>query len=250
MLSCLRLALRWSRSGEVFTWGHPWGQDHANGNLLAQGAPEAMLTDLSPDVDNEPGPGRVAGLEVRPDEFDMWHGARLPRRVLGDVGAVAELSCSTYSTLAITTDGRARPRSNGRTPVRPPACAAPRGRPRVPRPRDARRGASTRRRAYSWGDCDGDSLGHDVEDCHTPQRLASLAGLRVAHGAMCYTNGAAALTDGQVYVWGGGQWQGGIGGGSHGPQRVGFGGGVPPCYRCSSVALGSWHGYLVLRRLP
>ena len=127
------------------------------------------------------------------------------------MGAVVEVSCSTYSTIAITVDGR----------------------------------------AYTWGDCDGDSLGHAVEDCHEPRQLTSLAGVvRVSHGAVCYTNGAAATDDGSVYVWGGGMWQGGIGGGSQGPRRVGLGGGVPPCYQCSSVALGSWHGYLVLRRLP
>ena len=67
---------------------------------------------------------------------------------------------------------------------------------------------------------------------------------------MCYTNGAAALTDGSVYVWGGSMWQGGIGGGSSAPRRVGFGEGVPPCYQLSAVALGSWHGYLIFRRLP
>ena len=86
-------------------------------------------------------------------------------------------------------------------------------------------------RAYSWGDCDGDSLGHAVSDCHVPHRLTSLSGMRVAHGAVCYTNGAAALTDGSVFVWGGGMWQGGIGGGTQGPRRVGsLRSGVPACY--------------------
>ena len=37
-------------------------------------------------------------------------------------GAVAEVACSSYSTIAVTVDGR----------------------------------------AYTWGDCDGDSLGHGV----------------------------------------------------------------------------------------
>ena len=204
-------------SGELYTWGHPWGNDHSNGNLLASGPPAALRIDAQPDADDNAGATQqVLGLEVSSDVFGVAHGTRLPRRVTAHaageagMGAVAEVSCSTYSTLAITVDGR----------------------------------------AFAWGDSDGDSLGHSVDDCHIPHRLTSLAGLRVAHGALCYTNGAAALTDGQVYVWGGGMWQGGIGGGSEGPQRVGFGGGVPPCYRCSSVALGSWHGYLVLRRLP
>ena len=83
-----------------------------------------------------------------------------------------------------------------------------------------------------------------------PRRLTALTGLSVAHGALCYTNGAAALTDGSVYVWGGSMWQGGLGGGSSGPRRVGWGAGVPPCYKCSSVAMGSWHGFLIFRRLP
>ena len=212
-------------AGELYTWGHPWGADHANGNLLGQGPPDAMLADLLPDEDNEPGPRHVNGLERHPDQFGPAHGARLPRRVVGQfpgeppMGAVAEVSCSTYSTIAITVDGM----------------------------------------AYTWGDCDGDSLGHGVpeeqyhvehHEYHVPRRIVSLCGLRVAHGALCYTNGAAALSDGQVYVWGGGMWQGGIGGGSQGPQRVGVGGGVPPCYQCKSVALGTWHGYCVLHRLP
>ena len=175
-----------------------------------------MHMDEDPDCFVEDGSQDVVGMEEDSHEFHPGCGVRRPRRVTGHaagegaLGAVAEVACSTYSTVAVTVDGR----------------------------------------AYSWGDCDGDSLGHTHEMCHEPRRLTSLAGLRVAHSSVCYTNGAAALADGQVYVWGGGMWQGGIGGGAQGPQRVGVGGGVPPCYRCSSLALGSSHGYIVLRRLP
>ena len=45
-------------------------------------------------------------------------------------------------------------------------------------------------------------------------------------------------------------WEGGIGGGQDGPVRVAWHGGVPPCYRCSSVALAHRHGYLIFRKEP
>ena len=35
----------------------------------------------------------------------------------------------------------------------------------------------------------------------------SLRGVRMAHGALSYTNGAAATDDGRVYAWGGNCWQ-------------------------------------------
>jgi hypothetical protein len=120
------------------------------------------------------------------------------------------VSCSTYSTLAIAVDGR----------------------------------------AFTWGDCDGGALGHAVAECHTPSRLVGLAGLRVAHGSVCYTNGAAALVDGAVFVWGGAMWEGGIGSGSLAPTRVSLANGVPPCYRCTSVALAHRHGFLIFRKDP
>ena len=149
--------------------GHPWGKDHANGNLLAQGNEMTMDQDATPDVDNpQMGPTHINGLEVHPGTFGVAHGTRLPRRVIAHapheppMGAVAEVTCSTYSTLAITVDGK----------------------------------------AYAWGDCDGGSPGHNVGECHIRRWLASLAGLRVAHGGVCYTNGAAATEDGSVYVWG------------------------------------------------
>ena len=104
---------------------------------------------------------------------------------------------------------------------------------------------------YSWGRGKDHRLGHgDAADQSTPREVAALRGAAVTEVALGNCHGAALASEGEVYVWGGGMWQGGIGGGSQGPRRVGLGGGVPPCYQCSSVALGSWHGYLVLRRLP
>jgi hypothetical protein len=100
----------------------------------------------------------------------------------------------------------------------------------------------------------------------------------MAHGALSYTNGAAATDDGRVYAWGGNCWQvaltltlplttdpdpspnpdpepncwqGGIAAGrsATGPTEVAWGG-VPRCYRCSSVALGHQHGFLIFEKRP
>ena len=194
-------------SGEVYTWGHQFGYDHANGNLLGHGAPDAPVN-----MQVEPDGGElIDGMETGVAQVGVSHGVRLPRRLAARaLGAVAEISCSTYSNLLVTTDGR----------------------------------------AFSWGDCDGGALGHTVDECHSPTRLVGLTGVRVAHGAMCYPNGAAALTDGSVFVWGGAMWEGGMGGGQVAPSRVAWGGGVPPCYRCTSVALAHRHGMIIFRKEP
>lgn len=195
-------------SGELYTWGHQFGYDHANGNLLGHGNPEAMTTGVPTPPDSGEA---IQGMEEHVSAFGPAFGVRLPRRVAAPgLGVVAEVSCSTYSTIAVTVDGR----------------------------------------AFSWGDCDGDALGHSGQTCHEPRRLDSLDGLRVAHAALSYTNGAAALTDGSVFVWGGGMWEGGMGGGRDGPARVGWCGGVPPCYKCRGVALGHRHGYLIFQKEP
>ena len=194
-------------TGEVYTFGHQFGDDHANGNLLGHG-PVGLPSNqpVAPD-EHEP----ISGMEEGVATYSPMSGVRMPRRLLSpSLGAVAEISCSTYSTLAITVDGR----------------------------------------AFTWGDADGGSLGHSNDECHAPCRISGLAGLRVAHGAVCYTNGAVALNDGSVFVWGGGMWEGGMGGGQEGPARVSWGGGVPPCYRCTSVVLGHLHGYLIFRKEP
>ena len=73
----------------------------------------------------------------------------------------------------------------------------------------------------------------------------------MAHGACSYTNAAVATDEGRCYVWGGNYWEGGIAEGRNaaGPTEVAWGG-VPGCYRCSSVALGHQHGYLIFRKHP
>ena len=50
----------------------------------------------------------------------------------------------------------------------------------------------------------------------------------MAHGALSYTNAAAATDDGRVYTWGGNCWQGGIAAGRNatGPTEVAWGGAV------------------------
>ena len=106
-------------------------------------------------------------------------------------------------------------------------------------------------RVFTWGDSDGNALGHAVAECHAPHCLASLRGVQIAHGALSYTNAAAASDDGRCYMWGGNCWQGGIAAGRNatGPTEVAWGG-VPKCYRCSSVALAFRHGFLIFEKRP
>ena len=54
-----------------------------------------------------------------------------------------------------------------------------------------------------------------------------------------------------MYAWGGNQWEGGIAAGrsATGPTEVAWGG-VPRCYRCSSVALGHQHGFFIFEKRP
>jgi len=170
-----------STSGELYSWGHPIGQDHSNGNLLGQ--------------------GRCDSFTPQP-----------PRQVVADgLGPVAEVSCSSYTTTAITMDGR----------------------------------------VFSWGDCDGDALGHTTENCHLPVWLPTLRWHRVSHGSVAYTNAAVATDEGRVFVWGGNHWEGGIAEGrrTKGPSEVKWRG-VPSCYRCNSVALAHRHGFLIFRKEP
>ena len=68
----------------MYTWGHQQGADIANGNLLGIGV-DAL-------------PGDVDGLAGD---------VRAPQRLNADgMGPVAEVQCSTYTTIAITVDGR------------------------------------------------------------------------------------------------------------------------------------------------
>jgi len=135
-----------------------------------------------------------------------------PRRVAEPgLGPVAEVACSTYVTVAITVDGR----------------------------------------VFTWGDSDGNALGHSRITCHQPQWISALRGQHMSHASVSYTNGAVASDQGRCYVWGGNCWEGGIAAGrnSTGPTEVAWGG-VPSCYRCSSVALAFQHGYLIFRKQP
>lgn len=169
--------------GELYTFGHRYGRDHANGNLLGCGDPDRRAEPIAP-----------------------------PQQVVMDgLGPIAEVACSTYCTVAVTVDGR----------------------------------------AFSWGDCDGDALGHTTTPCHSPIWLRSLRWHRVSRGGLSYTNGAVATDEGRVFVWGGNAWEGGIAGGRNisEPSEVKWSG-VPSCYRCTSVALAHKHGYLIFRKLP
>eukprot|EP00965_Chrysotila_dentata_P134367 4443424-Pleurochrysis_carterae.AAC.1 len=92
---------------------------------------------------------------------------RPPRRLQSAaMGPVTEVSCTTYATLALSVDGR----------------------------------------AFSWGDSDGNALGHASRECHTPTLVPMPAGTRVAHGDLSYTNAAVATDDGRCFVWGGNSW--------------------------------------------
>mmetsp|Transcript_28130 Transcript_28130/g.68272 ORF Transcript_28130/g.68272 Transcript_28130/m.68272 type:complete len:244 (+) Transcript_28130:1180-1911(+) len=171
--------------GEVYTWGNQFGRDQSNGNLLGHGP-------------HDPMDGSQFLRCVPPKQLNAT-----------SLGPVAEVACSTYSTAAVTVDGR----------------------------------------VFTWGDSDGGALGHSNLICNQPQWLTSLRGQHMSHASLSYTNGAVASDQGRCYVWGGNYWQGGIAEGreSNGPTEVVWGG-VPSCYRCSSIALSHRHGYLIFRK--
>eukprot|EP00750_Incisomonas_marina_P029011 INCI7023.7.p1 GENE.INCI7023.7~~INCI7023.7.p1 ORF type:complete len:1090 (+),score=157.85 INCI7023.7:1929-5198(+) len=169
--------------GDVWTWGHPTGSDISNGDLLGRGQSynEASVVRLQlPAVLQTPG-----------------------------LGPVAEVSCSTYISVAVTMDGR----------------------------------------CFSWGDSDGGALGRQRGGGDQPVWVSDIRGANVVHSASAYTNAAVATRDGRVYVWGGSQWGGGIAAGrdSSLPTEVHWAG-VPACYHCSSIALAFRHGYLIFRK--
>jgi len=62
-------------------------------------------------------------------------------------------------------------------------------------------------RVLSWGDADGDALGHSTSPCHVPRLLTSLRGCHVTRGSLSYTNAAVATDQGRLYVWGGNGWE-------------------------------------------
>ena len=156
--------------GALYAFGDEYGADVANGNLLGLGKPS-----------EDKGP------------------SAFPATRIGGLAPVVKVACSTYSTVAITTDGA----------------------------------------AYSWGDNDGGALGRATGSGDAPGRLEALRGVRACAGALSYTNGAVASSTGRVYVWGGGAWEGGLGNSQgEGVSEVSWAG-VPPCYTCRGVSLSS-----------
>jgi len=176
--------------GELWTWGSREGADRSNGNLLGTGPRgHGDFTATGPGFIRVDAPEQVQNL-----------------------GPVAEVRCSSYTTVAILVDGK----------------------------------------VYTWGDCDGNALGHDVQECHAPHWIRSLRWHKVAHGCVAYTNGAVATKEGRVFVWGGNYWEGGISAqenANHGTAEVHWKG-VPSCYKCVSVALSFKHGFLVFQKQP
>ena len=133
----------------------------------------------------------------------------LAPRLVVGLPPIAEVAASTYSSVAIAVDGR----------------------------------------SFTWGDSDGDALGHGVQSCHTPQLVTSLRGLHALHASLSYTNGAIATSEGRIFVWGGNAWQGGIAAGRQAttPTEEKWAG-VPRTYKCSAVELSHRHGFLIFRK--
>jgi len=168
--------------GSLYVFGDEYGADESNGNLLGLGQRnETQVT---------PGP--------------RWHRATR----VSSLPPMTSVAASTYSTVAIATDGR----------------------------------------CYSWGDCDGGALGRSSANNDAPGLLETLRGVRACAGALSYTNGAVASAQGRVYVWGGGAWEGGIGNANGEDVSEVSWNGVPPVYACRGVALGHKHGFLVFEK--
>ena len=163
-------------------FGDEYGADESNGNLLG----------LGPRNETQATPG------------PRWHRATR----VSSLPPVTSVAASTYSTVAIATDGR----------------------------------------CYSWGDCDGGALGRSSENNDAPGVLDALKGVRACAGALSYTNGAVASATGRVYVWGGGAWEGGIGNANGEDVSEVSWNGVPPVYACRGVSLGHKHGFLVFEK--
>lgn len=105
---------------------------------------------------------------------------------------------------------------------------------------------------FTWGDSDGGALGHSQRECDVPTMVSALAGLDAAYAAASYTNGGIVTAEGRAFMWGGTDWEYGITrdsavGAHDGPRELRWGG-VPACYKCSSMALAHRHGYLLFRK--
>jgi len=193
--------------GSLWTYGATHGPDISNGCLLGRTGPF------------------------------LEHGfAGEPGRVnLDDVRVVA---CSSYSSLAITGDGR----------------------------------------AWTWGDCDGGALGHTADaggGCNVPKDLGVAGAVR---GSIAYTNGAVAAKDGIYMWggnrWKGGisrksrcgqtseqslssdsesdedmnDFAAGSTSNAHAPRRLAWRG-VAKGYEAENLILGHCHAFIVARKV-
>jgi len=170
-------------NGRIWTWGDTAGPDLANGTLLGRPTRNGVVKS----------PGEVGLIEP-----------------------CIDISCSTYSCLAVTASGG----------------------------------------AYSWGDRDGNALGrmsdqadseHDSLDAGTPTEVDGTADVVISRGALSYTNGGVVTERGEVRVWGGAQWKGGIGAGNEAAEVVRWQG-VPACYACVDLLLAHRHAVLLFRK--
>jgi len=122
---------------------------------------------------------------------------------------VKRISCSTYTTLVVLEDGS----------------------------------------VFTWGDCDGSSLGHQETRCHVPHPLdLEVADLSVDQASLAYTNGAVATRDGRIFMWGGGAWDHGISrktASDEGLPSELMWRGVALGYRCKNLILGHSHAYII-----
>jgi len=115
-------------------------------------------------------------------------------------------------------------------------------------------------RAFSWGDCDGLALGHQVKRCHVPQpvELPEAApgenALVLCRGSLAYTNGAVVTEKGRIFMWGGRLWQNGIS-----DDAASVNDGFPSeltwnlvarDYSCENLVLAHNHAFIIARKIP
>merc|ERR1712216_85433 len=127
---CCAVATR----GQLYTFGSRVGLDMSNGNLLGTGDYHQVMNDEHDEnVDSDNASDGEGSDSDGPDNPGFMPHAthRQPPRLVAGIGPVVSVSCSTYSTVAITVDGQ----------------------------------------VFSWGDCDGDALGHTRRSCHEPHLI-------------------------------------------------------------------------------
>ena len=60
---------------------------------------------------------------------------------------------------------------------------------------------------FTWGDCDGNALGHGpLVTTDVPREVAALQGHPVLRASCGYTNEGVLTRAGELYLWGGGMW--------------------------------------------